>query len=318
MLIKIKNSWDLNENDVTSEDHYLSRRNFIKAAGILGAGSAANLMIPNMGVAQVTPMPGANKYDGRELRDEQNTLDIIMGYNNFYEFGTSKDDPLEKAHTLITEPWSVTVDGHCDNPGVYSVEDLVDHSKLEERIYRMRCVEAWSMVIPWVGVSLSEVLTKLKPNSKAKYVYFETLVDKKQMPGQAGNVIKWPYREGLRMDEAMHPLTIMAVGLYGRKLANQNGAPLRLVVPWKYGFKGVKSIVKISFVERQPKTSWMRLASNEYGFYANVNPKVAHPRWSQSKERRISDFGKRKTLMFNGYGEQVAHLYDGMNLRRNF
>jgi methionine sulfoxide reductase catalytic subunit len=290
----------------------------------MGAGTAINMMSPQMTLAQEEVRSGANKYDGRDLLDEQTSLDDIMTYNNFYEYGTGKSDPYEKAHTLMPEPWTVEVDGHCESPGTYSVEDLVDHSNLEERICRMRCVEAWSMVIPWIGVSLSDVLAKLKPTSNAKYIYFETLVDKKQMPGQAGNVIRWPYREGLRIDEAMNPLALMAVGLYGRKLANQNGAPLRMVVPWKYGFKGIKSIVKISFVERQPVTSWMQLQSEEYGFYANVNPKVSHPRWSQSKERHIGQFtgigslARQKTLMFNGYGEQVAHLYDGMNLRRNF
>ncbi|MBT5188009.1 MAG: protein-methionine-sulfoxide reductase catalytic subunit MsrP [Kordiimonadaceae bacterium] len=324
MLIKIKNSWDLKESDVTSEANFLSRRKFIQAAGIMGAGTAASIMVPSMTNAQIASKPGSNKYDGRDLADQQTSLDDIMSYNNFYEFGVDKGDPMAKAHTLITDPWSVTVEGHCENPGEYSVEDLVDHNALEERIYRMRCVEAWSMVIPWVGVSLSQVINKLKPTAKAKYIYFETLVDKKQMPGQVNRVIRWPYREGLRMDEAMNPLAIMAVGLYGRKLTKQNGAPLRMVVPWKYGFKGIKSIVKISFVEKQPVSSWMRLQSEEYGFYANVNPRVSHPRWSQSKERRIGEFtgigglSRQKTLMFNGYGEQVAHLYDGMNLRRNF
>lgn len=318
MLIKNVNSWDIKENEVTSEANYRSRRDFIKAAGILGAGTALNLMVPNFALAEKKLNVTAGQYHGNDLKSELNSIEAITGYNNFYEFGTDKDDPARYSHTLVTDPWSVTVDGHCENPGTFGVEDLIDFNKLEERIYRMRCVEAWSMVIPWVGVSLSEVINKLKPTSNAKYIYFETLVDEEQMPGQSRNVIKWPYREGLRMDEAMHPLTIMAVGIYGEELRNQNGAPLRLVVPWKYGFKGVKSIVKISFVEDKPNTSWMRLAPHEYGFYANVNPDVPHPRWSQAKERRIGDFSRRNTLMFNGYGEQVAHLYDGMNLRNNF
>lgn len=318
MLIKNISSWDVKENEVTSEEHYRSRRDFIKTAGILGAGATLNMMLPNFALAGKKLGVTTGPYHGSDLKKELNSVEAITGYNNFYEFGTNKDDPARYSHTLITEPWSVVVDGHCEKPGTYGVEDLVDFTKLEERIYRMRCVEAWSMVIPWVGVSLSEVINKLKPTSSAKYIYFETLVDEEQMPGQSRNVIKWPYREGLRMDEAMHPLAIMAVGLYGEELANQNGAPLRLVVPWKYGFKGVKSIVKISFVEDKPNTSWMRLAPHEYGFYANVNPDVPHPRWSQAKERRIGDFSRRNTLMFNGYGEQVAHLYDGMNLRNNF
>ena len=316
MLVKVKNSWDLKESDVTSLNDYQSRREFIKAAGIIGVGAAATLMNPELAKAALKTSTGP--YSGLDIKEEMNSFEAITNYNNFYEFGMDKDDPARNSHTLITKPWTVIVDGHCENPGEYGVEDLIDFNKLEERIYRMRCVEAWSMVIPWNGVSLSEIISKLKPTEKAKYIYFETLVDEEQMPGQRRGVIKWPYREGLRMDEAMHPLTMMAVGIYGEELKNQNGAPLRLVVPWKYGFKGVKSIVKISFVEKQPNTSWMRLAPNEYGFYANVNPKVSHPRWSQSKERRIGDFGRRPTLMFNGYGEAVAHLYDGMNLRRNF
>jgi len=318
MLIKTKNTWDISENDVTSQADYFSRRQFIKAAGIIGAGTAAGLIAPNTVFAQDGLSAAANKFDGRDIAGEKTDIRAILGYNNFYEFGMEKDDPARNSHTLVTEPWTVTVDGHCDKPGTYAVEDLIDFGKLEERIYRMRCVEAWSMVIPWVGVSLSEVINKLKPTSNAKYVYFETLVDKEQMPGQKRGIIKWPYREGLRMDEAMNPLAVMAVGLYGEKLANQNGAPMRLVVPWKYGFKGVKSIVKISFVESEPNSSWMRLAPNEYGFYANVNPQVSHPRWSQASERRIGDFRRRDTLMFNGYGEMVASLYDGMDLKRNF
>ena len=318
MLIKTKNAWDISENNVTSEKDYFSRRDFIKAAGLIGAGTAASLLMPGSALSQEKLKTLANEFDGRDIQDEQTDARAILNYNNFYEFGMDKDDPAKNSHTLITEPWTVTVDGHCENRGTFSVEDLIDFNNLQERIYRMRCVEAWSMVIPWVGVSLSEIIKKLKPTSNAKYVYFETLVDKKQMPGQNKGIIKWPYREGLRMDEAMNPLTIMAVGLYGETLSNQNGAPLRLVVPWKYGFKGVKSIVKISFVEKEPNSSWMRLAPHEYGFYANVNPKVPHPRWSQASERRIGDFRRRDTLMYNGYGEMVAHLYDGMDLRRNF
>lgn len=318
MLIKIKNSWELTDSDVTSQSAYLSRRDLLKTAGIITAGGIANMIAPGLAMAETALKAQANEFDGRDLRDEQTGIEAIRGYNNFYEFGMNKDDPAKNAHTLKPEPWSVVVDGHCENKGTYAVEDLIDFNNLEERIYRMRCVEAWSMVIPWVGVPLSQIIGKLAPTSKAKYIYFETLVDKDQMPGQRRGIIKWPYREGLRMDEAMHPLAIMAVGLYGETLANQNGAPIRLVVPWKYGFKGVKSIVKISFVEKEPNSSWMRLAPHEYGFYANVNPNVPHPRWSQSKERRIGDFSRRPTLMFNGYGEEVAHLYSGMDLRKYY
>ena len=318
MLIKIKNSWELSENEVTAHSVYLSRREILKTVGFMGVGAASSLIMPGIALADDGLKVQPNKYDGHDIRNELTDIRAVQGYNNFYEFGMEKDDPARNSHSLITEPWTVTVDGDCENPGKFAVEDLIDFNALEERIYRMRCVEAWSMVIPWVGVSLSEVIKKLKPTSNAKYIYFETLVDEEQMPGQRRGVIKWPYREGLRMDEAMHPLTIMAVGLYGKKLANQNGAPMRLVVPWKYGFKGVKSIVKISFVEKEPNSSWIRLAPNEYGFYANVNPNVPHPRWSQATERRIGDFRRRDTLMFNGYGEQVAHLYDGMNLRRYY
>ncbi len=314
MLIKIKKPWELSENDVTSVGNYKTRRDFIKAAGIV---TAAGMMAPYGALAR-TLTAAANPYDGRDIKEELTDKRAILGYNNYYEFGMDKSDPSDNAHSLITDPWSITVDGHCEKPGTYGVEDLIDFNALEERIYRMRCVEAWSMVIPWVGVSLSEIIKKLEPTSKAKYVYFETLEDEAQMPALLRGVIKWPYKEGLRMDEAMHPLTLMAVGIYGETLANQNGAPLRLVVPWKYGFKGVKSIVKISFWEDEPNTSWMRLAPHEYGFYANVNPEVSHPRWSQAKERRIGDFSRRPTLKFNGYGEEVASLYAGIDLRKNY
>jgi len=247
------------------------------------------------------------------ISDKPTPLKDITTYNNFYEFGTGKDDPAANAHTLKTRPWTVTIDGLCKKPGHIGIDDLVKRYPLEERIYRMRCVEAWSMVIPWVGFPLASLIKDCEPTSAAKYVAFETLVDPRQMPGQRDNVIDWPYREGLRMDEATNPLTLMAVGLYGQTLPNQDGAPIRLVTPWKYGFKGGKSIVKISFLARQPKTSWNELAPNEYGFYGNVNPDVDHPRWSQATERRIGEFFRRKTLPFNGYGEQVAGMYKGLD-----
>ena len=246
----------------------------------------------------------------------------VTSYNNFYEFGTDKSDPAENAHMLKPRPWSVVIEGECAKPGRFGLEDLLKVAPMEERVYRLRCVEGWSMVIPWVGYSLSELLKKAEPTGKARYVEFTTLADKAQMPGVRSGVLDWPYVEGLRIDEAMHPLTLMAFGLYGEVLPNQNGAPLRLVVPWKYGFKSAKSIVKIRFVEKQPVSSWTKAAQQEYGFYSNVNPTVDHPRWSQATERRIGEDGlfakRRPTLMFNGYEAQVGQLYAGMDLKKNF
>lgn len=239
-------------------------------------------------------------------------------YNNFYEFGTGKGDPVENASEFNTDDWKVTVGGECEKPGTYSLQDLIKPFDLEERIYRLRCVEAWSMVIPWLGVPLASIIKSLQPTSRAKYVAFKTLLDPAQMPGQNRSVLQWPYREGLRIDEATNPLTLFAVGMYGKTMPNQNGAPVRLVVPWKYGFKSIKSIVSIDFVEQQPETSWNMSSDREYGFYSNVNPTVNHPRWSQKKERRIGDIFKRETLMFNGYQDEVAHLYKGMDLSVNF
>lgn len=239
-------------------------------------------------------------------------------YNNYYEFGTDKSDPARNAHTLRTRPWTIRVEGEVARPQSFDIETVLSWSTPEERVYRMRCVETWSMVIPWLGFPLSDLITRLEPTSKAKYVELTTLADPQQMPGQRSRVLAWPYVEGLRLDEAMHPLSFLAIGLYGKVLPNQNGAPLRLVVPWKYGFKGVKSIVKIRFTESEPRTTWALAAPDEYGFYANVNPAVDHPRWSQATERRIGEFGRRATLPFNGYAEQVAGLYTGMDLRRSF
>jgi methionine sulfoxide reductase catalytic subunit len=242
----------------------------------------------------------------------------VTHYNNFYEFGTDKDSPAKLSTNFRTKPWSVAVEGEVNKPAVYPLEEFIKPHALEERIYRLRCVEGWSMVIPWIGFPLGEVIQRFEPTSKAKFVEFTTLYDPEQMPDQRRSVLKWPYVEGLRLDEAMHPLTILAVGLYGEVLPNQNGAPLRLVVPWKYGFKSIKSIVKMRFVEQQPVTTWEAAAPQEYGFYSNVNPDVPHPRWSQARERRIGEFYKRKTLLFNGYAEQVAQLYAGMDLRKYF
>jgi len=239
-------------------------------------------------------------------------------YNNFYELGTSKEDPARNAGSLRTEPWSVVIDGEVTKPGRIPLEELLRPYPLEERIYRLRCVEAWSMVIPWIGIPLGPVLQRFEPTSKARFVAFETLYDPEQLPGQKRNVLKWPYREGLRIDEAMNPLSLLAVGLYGETLPGQNGAPLRLVVPWKYGFKSIKSIVRIRLQEEEPMTSWHQENPQEYGFYANVNPEVSHPRWSQARERRIGEWTKRPTLPFNGYADQVAHLYAGMDLKRSY
>ncbi|PKO63462.1 MAG: protein-methionine-sulfoxide reductase catalytic subunit MsrP, partial [Betaproteobacteria bacterium HGW-Betaproteobacteria-17] len=252
------------------------------------------------------------------LDEDKTPYKDVTTYNNFYEFGTGKSDPAKNAGSLITRPWTVAIEGEVGKPMVYDIDALLKLAPLEERVYRMRCVEGWSMVIPWVGFPLREIIRRAAPTGNAKYVEFVTLNDPRQMPGQRSRVLDWPYVEGLRLDEAMHPLTLLAVGLYGEVLPNQNGAPVRLVVPWKYGFKSAKSIVKIRFVEKPPLTAWMRAAPREYGFYSNVNPAVDHPRWSQAKERRIGEFRKRDTLMFNGYGDQVAALYRGMDLKTLF
>lgn len=317
MLIKAKKSWELSENEVTSEKLFHKRREFMKLSGaalLTGYMPTAAWAVLENFTQQIADAPNT-----RTLDEKLNSYEDITSYNNFYELGTGKGDPIRNADALETDPWSIEVGGECDNPGTYAIEDLIDFNALEERIYRMRCVEAWSMVIPWVGVSLSSMLNKLNPNSNAKYVAFETLYDRdRPLPGQRSRVLDWPYREGLRIDEAMHPLTMMAVGIYGKPLPNQNGAPLRLVVPWKYGFKGIKSITKINFTQVQPQTSWNMSAPREYGFYSNVNPEVNHPRWSQASERRIGEFFRRDTLMFNGYAEEVASMYDGMDLSTNY
>jgi len=304
--------------EVTPLSLYLRRRDFLAlgAGSLVGAGALAR-------VAQAAPdekpplLPGVRK--GTYGTDEKPTpYDAVTTYNNYYEFGTDKADPAAHAGSFKTRPWTVSFEGEIENPQEVSIDDLLKWFPLEERIYRMRCVEAWSMVIPWVGFPLADLVKRLAPTPKAKYVAFTTVLDPSQMPGQRRDVLDWPYVEGLRLDEATHPLTLMAVGLYGRVLPNQNGAPLRLVVPWKYGFKGIKAITKVRFVSTQPPTTWNLMAPHEYGFYANVNPAVDHPRWSQAKERRIGDFFKRDTLPFNGYADEVAHLYDGMDLKKNF
>ena len=304
----IRHAPDLTDNDVTDPGLYLRRRQFIGGAaglGLLAAAGAASARGLTYGPGFSTTETPTPKKD-------------ITSYNNFYEFGVNKEDPSENAGSLKTRPWTVRVDGECEKPATFAIDDLIKGAKLEERIYRMRCVEGWSMVIPWVGFPLKDLIAQVQPTSKAKFVAFETLMRPSEMSGQRWDTLQWPYREGLRIDEAVHPLTILAVGLYGDVLPNQNGAPLRLVVPWKYGFKGIKSIVRISLVERMPATAWNVLAPREYGFYSNVNPAVDHPRWSQATERRIGEFRRRDTLPFNGYGQYVADLYRGMDLKRNF
>lgn len=310
MLI-LKNK-DINENDITDFGIYQQRRKFMKTAAGVGIVAVSGLPILEAnakGKGVISP------YSTDEKRTD---YDDITSYCNFYEFGTGKSDPKKNAHTLVTSPWDVVIEGECEKPGKYNLEDLLKPLSIEERVYRFRCVEGWSMVIPWMGFPLANLIKRMQPTSKAKYVYFETLMDPEQMPGQKRAVLDWPYVEGLRMDEAMNPLTLMGTGIYGKDLLNQNGAPLRLVVPWKYGFKSIKSIAKIRFSETQPVNSWQKANKHEYGFFSNVNPKVSHPRWSQRKERRIGQFRKVKTQMFNGYSEQVASLYSGMDLKKSF
>jgi sulfoxide reductase catalytic subunit YedY len=308
-------------SEITSESNYLNRRRFLRgsaaAAGVLLTGSVNGATVPTGRQASLADI-SASEYSTTE---EPNSFEDISTYNNYYEFGTGKADPARHSQDFEPRPWTIDVSGHAERTGTFHFEDIVKPHRLEERIYRMRCVEAWSMVIPWVGIPLADVIRRFQPTSSAKYVAFETLHDPERMPGQRSRVLKWPYREGLTIAEAAHPLTLLAVGLHGKVLPNSNGAPIRLVVPWKYGFKGIKGIVSMRFVETQPATSWEMAAPHEYGFYANVNPDVDHPRWSQARERRIGAglfAEKQPTLMFNGYGEQVAHLYEGLNLRRNF
>lgn len=301
-------------SEITPPEIYRERRRFMQGMGALAAGVALGAMED---AAAGTKLTGV-RASAYTLGEDKTPYKDVTSYNNFYEFGTDKSDPVANAGSLRTRPWTVAVEGEVRQPKVWDIDALLKLAPLEERVYRMRCVEGWSMAIPWVGFPLAEIIRRAEPTGKAKYVEFVTLNDPKQMPGQRSRVLDWPYVEGLRLDEAMHPLTLLAVGLYGEVLPNQNGAPIRLVVPWKYGFKSAKSIVKIRFVEKQPLTAWMAATPEEYGFYSNVNPQVDHPRWSQAKERRIGEFFKRDTLMFNGYGNQVAQLYRGMDLKRYF
>ena len=332
-MIKIKRSYDLSENQVTDESVYNNRRQFIKQMGFVGAGA---LLSSDLLAAKIAHAKSADEFNRKPLiysasvnksLDKLTPENKVITHNNFYEFGAQKDQPAKLAKDFNPDPWQLKISGECEKPYTLDYQDLFTKFAIEERIYRLRCVEAWSMVIPWQGFELANLIKKAMPTSKAKYVAFKTLYDPKRMPGQKnrylGGGIKYPYVEGLRMDEAMNPLTLMSVGLYGKTLAGQNGAPVRLVVPWKYGFKSIKSVVEIKLVERMPDTTWNILAPNEYGFYANVNPEVDHPRWSQASERRLTGGGlfsrnRIDTQLFNGYGEQVADMYKGMNLVKNY
>ena len=324
----IRRPSDIRSSEITPESIYLRRRDFMRQGAALSIASA----LPAFAAADDAPQLKSLVYrkalsgasDGSFTNEAQTPFQDATHYNNFYEFGTDKSDPAEYADAMKVAPWSVVVEGEVNKPGIYQLEDLIRAADLEERVYRLRCVEAWSMVIPWVGFSLASLLKRLEPNSRAKYIAFTTLHAPEQMRGQRSHtaLIDWPYVEGLRIDEAMHPLTLLGVGMYGHVLPNQNGAPLRLVVPWKYGFKSIKSIVKIRLQEQRPKTTWNLIAPNEYGFYSNVNPDVDHPRWSQKSERRLPStlFSPNRvaTKLFNGYAEQVASLYSGLDLRRNY
>jgi sulfoxide reductase catalytic subunit YedY len=314
---------DIPPSDITPKEVYLDRRRFLGHAGAIALAGAGFSVLGRSALAAEAPRQKiAGIIHTAYGKEEKPTpYEDVTGYNNFYEFGTSKSDPSQNAGTLKTRPWTVSIEGEVKKPKRIAIEDLYKLAPLEERLYRMRCVEGWSMAIPWVGFPLAELIKWAEPTGNAKFLEFFSLADPQQMPGTRSDVLDWPYNEGLRMDEAMNPLTLMAVGLYGEVLPNQNGAPLRLVVPWKYGFKGIKSIVRIKFTDKMPVSSWTKANAHEYGFYSNVNPEVDHPRWSQATERRIGSglFQRRqKTLMFNGYAEQVAHMYTGMDLQKNF
>jgi sulfoxide reductase catalytic subunit YedY len=315
----IRRPADVRPSEITGRSLYEGRRDFIRAALALGAatGLGAGALIAARPARAAAKLAGVGK-SRYALEEASTAFEDVTTYNNFYEFGTDKDDPAAHGGSLKTRPWVVRVDGEVRKPRSFDIDELLKLAPLEERVYRMRCVEGWSMVIPWAGFPLSELIRRVEPTGNARFVEFTTLMDPAQMPGQRAPVLAWPYVEGLRMDEAMHPLALLTVGLYGEALLPQNGAPVRIVVPWKYGFKSAKSIVRIRLVERQPKSSWELANPREYGFYSNVNPQVDHPRWSQARERRIGEFRKRDTLMFNGYADQVASLYAGMDLKKNY
>jgi sulfoxide reductase catalytic subunit YedY len=316
MIIRRKS--DIRPSEITPEQVYRNRRKFMGAAAIAGAASLLPVarFFNGMPEAHAATTLGPLEKSPFSTMEEKTPFEDVTSYNNFYEFGTGKQDPARYAGSLKTRPWTVRVDGEVNKARTFDIDELLKLAPLEQRVYRLRCVEAWSMVVPWVGYPLSALIKQVQPTGNAKYVEFTTLYDPKQMPGQNVRVLDWPYTEGLRMDEAMNPLTLLTLGLYGQVLPNQNGAPVRIVTPWKYGFKSAKSIVRIRFTEQQPQTAWNKANPGEYGFYSNVNPKVDHPRWSQAKERRIGDFFKRDTLMFNGYGDEVASMYAGMDLKK--
>jgi methionine sulfoxide reductase catalytic subunit len=318
----IRKSEDIRSSEVTPKSLYLNRRKFLAGAAIAGAAAATGLGLRDLTVPSSTVFAGT-KINGIQKSPFSTTETItpyndVTNYNNYYEFSTDKDEPAKLAKNFRTRPWKVKIEGLVDKKLELDIDTILKMAAPEERIYRHRCVEGWSIVVPWVGFSVSELIKRVKPLGKAKFVEFTTILDMAQMPGQRRNVLQWPYVEGLRMDEAMHPLALLCFGMYGEELPNQDGAPLRIVVPWKYGFKSAKAIVKIRFTDKQPINTWNLSAPQEYGFYSNVNPNVDHPRWSQAKERRLGEFYKRPTLMFNGYGDQVASLYAGMDLRKNF
>jgi len=316
----IRRKTDIRPSEITPASVYESRRKWIRAAAIAGAASVLPVarLFNELPEAHAAMTLGPLQKSVFSTQEEQTPHEDVTSYNNFYEFGTGKEDPARYAGSLKTRPWTVRVDGEVKKERTFDIDELLKLAPLEERVYRLRCVEAWSMVVPWVGYPLSALIKQVQPTGNAKYVEFTTLHDPQQMPGQKARVLDWPYTEGLRMDEAMHPLTLLTLGLYGEVLPNQNGAPVRIVVPWKYGFKSAKSIVRIRFTEKQPETAWNKAIPGEYGFYSNVNPRVDHPRWTQAKERRIGDFFKRETLMFNGYADQVAGLYTGMDLQKYY
>ena len=315
-MTNLYKSVPIRSSEITPKDTYLSRRDFMKAATLATGAAILTACAPSVANAaqNAEPVPTSSATD--ELGDPVNTYEDITHYNNYYEFSTEKTEVADLARNFQTRPWTVEISGEINKPGRFDIDELIKRYPLEERIYRFRCVEAWSMVVPWVGFPLAKLIKDLEPRGNAKYVEFTTLRDPERMPGQKRDVLPWPYVEGLRMDEALHPLTLLAVGLYGENMPPQNGAPIRLITPWKYGFKSIKSIVRIRLLEQQPMNTWQQVGPREYGFYANVNPEVDHPRWSQARERRIGEFLKRKTLPFNGYAEQVASLYTGMDLRK--
>jgi sulfoxide reductase catalytic subunit YedY len=318
----IKKAEDIRSSEITPKSLYLNRRKFLAGAAMAGVAAATGAGLRELITPSLTALAG-NKIDGIKKSPFSTSETItpfkdVSSYNNYYEFSTEKEEPAKLATKFRTRPWKVKIDGLVDKKQELDVDTIIKMAPAEERIYRHRCVEGWSIVVPWVGFSLSELIKRANPTSKAKFVEFTTLLDMGQMPGQQRNVLQWPYVEGLRMDEAMHPLALLCFGMYGEDLPNQDGAPLRLVVPWKYGFKSIKAIVRVRFTDRQPQNTWNISAPMEYGFYSNVNPTVDHPRWSQARERRLGEFSKRPTLMFNGYGDQVASLYSGMDLKKNF